>query len=63
MHHNPVIYDDLTNKAEYLIFGVFLPAPLLSDLDPYPPPVSQILSLTYILTLLVSNTPVSEHKF
>ena len=64
MYQNSVLYDDLYNRAEYLIFIVSSwPSP--SDLETYLPHLSilNIFLFKYILTLLDSNKPVSEHKF
>ena len=65
MRQNLVLYDNLCNRAEYLIFGIFLPALPRSDIDISFPLLSVLIILLfmYILTLLVSNKPVSEHKF
>ena len=60
-----VLYDDLYNRVEYLVFVAFFPTFPLSDLDSSLPLhlVLIIILFVYILTLLVSNKPVSEHKF
>ena len=65
MRQNSVVYENLYNLVECLIFGVFLPGPTPSELDPSLPllPVLIILLFMYILRLLVLNKPVSEHKF
>ena len=65
MRQKSVLHDDLYNRVEYLIFCVFFPVPPPSDLGPsfFLLSVLIVLLLMYILTLLVSNKPVSEHKF
>ena len=56
MSQNSVLYDDFYNRVEYLIFAVFyFPSHSVGPMKTF--------LFTYILTFLVSDKPVPDHKF
>ena len=64
MYQNSVLYDDLYNRAEYLIFIVSSwPSP--SDLETYLPPSLNFkyFSVQVYFDIIRFKQPVSEHKF